>query len=386
MTELDRPLRAMRPIKDQLRDPYVAVDALWSRIETARSQRLGVSLRSPARALGVAGALGAVFALAALAVIFTVPRARELWRANVAASNDGPLVRSNGELLHVLDTRDTRAALEVVLSDGSQIRLEPGAKLVTERSDGSQLRVALERGKASFDVKPGGPRRWVIDAADIWVEVIGTRFSVERDGIRVTVAVERGKVAVRGARVPAGLSALGKGERLVVEPPPLAASPPAAAVSSAPDTRATRPNAGRPAAGPSAPTRDTSADQLLKASDAARAGRDYRRAARDLQRFLALCPGDARAAIVALTLGRLQLDQLASPKAAAGSFARADRLGLPDAVAEEGAARLVEAHAKSGEKDLARAAAARYRRRFPDGPRSANVTAWLDLDSGGSPR
>jgi transmembrane sensor len=381
MTELDRPLKHL------LRDPPVPVDALWTRIEGVRSQ--AVSLRLPVtRAIGFAGALGAVFAFAAFAVIFAVPRAREA-RGGVR-SNDDQLLRSNGDVLHVLDTSGTGAALAVALSDGSRIRLEPGTKLVTERSDGKQFRVALERGKVSFDVKPGGPRRWIIDAADSSVEVIGTRFTVERDSERVMVAVERGKVAVRGPRVPEGLLILGEGERIVVVSQPSAARAPAASGpaaagpaartmdASSADTFA--PTKQRLRGSPSAAGFEATADQLLKASDAARASGDYRGAARSLQRFLTLYPSDSRAAIVALTLGRLQLDQLASPKAAAASFARADRLGLPDAVAEEGAARLVEAYAKSGEKELARAAAERYGRRFPDGLRSANVAAWLDSD------
>jgi transmembrane sensor len=385
MTELDR------PIKQCLREPRVPVDALWSRIEAARTQQIVSPLRmstaaSRARVLGFAGALGVVFALAALTVIYAVPRALDAWRS--AKSADAPLLRANGEMLHVLDTSGTGAAFDVALSDGSYIHLDPGAKLITERSDGRQFRVSVERGKVLFDVKPGGPRRWIVDAGDTWATVIGTRFSVGRAAGEVTVAVERGRVDVRGARVPEGLQSLGRGERLVVAPPSAAsAAPPASATQNVEPVPGGAPandrtNAERLPRPPTAPmlAHEISADQRLKISDAARAAGDYRRAARELQRFLADYPGDARAAIVALTLGRLQLDQLESPKAAAVSFARADRLGLPEAVAEEGAARLVEAYAYSGEKELARAAAARYVRRFPGGARRANVAAWTDQD------
>jgi transmembrane sensor len=399
MTELER------PIKQLLREPRVArasIDALWSRIDAARTQQMLVrplrnSTAAPrVRVLGFAGALGAVFALAALTVIYVVPRAVDAWSS--AKSTDTPLSRENGEMLHVLDTSGTGAAFDVALSDGSHIHLDPGAKLITTRSDGRQFRAAVERGKVLFDVKPGGPRRWIIDAGDTWATVIGTRFSIARDAGdvtgQVTVAVEHGRVEVRGTRVPEGLQALGRGERLVVAPPSAASAAPdvqRAAPAGAPELLEPEP-AGTPANDranterrpnpPSAPVRAhaISADQRLKTSDAARASGDYRRAARELQRFLADYPGDARAAIVALTLGRLQLDQLESPKAAAVSFARADRLGLPEAVAEEGAARLVEAYAYSGEKELARAAAARYVRRFPGGARRANVAAWTDPD------
>jgi transmembrane sensor len=361
MSELDV------PIKRSLREPQLPLDQLWTRIGARRA-------RGPARAWlqigSFAGALGAAFVLAALTVLYLVPRPH----TRVA---EGPLLRASGELVGVLDTSGSDAALDVALSDGSRIRVERGARLVPERSDGRQFRAAVQQGTVVFDVKPGGPRRWTIDASDTRVLVVGTRFSVTRDDARVTVSVDRGKVEVRGARVPQGVQALGAGERLVIVPPP------AAADAAQPET-----SAPAPVEAPERPThaeRQTAAgaeqspDLLLKAADLARAAGDYRRAARSLQRFLAAYPADPQAAIVALTLGRIQLEHLAAPKAAVASFARADRLGLPDAVAEEGAARLVEAYAKAGDKQKARAAAARYARRFPDGARSESVAAWLDL-------
>jgi hypothetical protein len=382
VTELDR------PIKQLLREREIPVDVLWACIEAKRSRPLSslatratsATSAAPAaswtRAAGFAGALSAVFVLAALAVVLVVPRAQLGWF--VSKPVDGPLTRSNGDMLSVLDTSGSDAALDVLLSDGSQLHLDPGAKLVTERSDAHQFRVAVSSGRVVFDVKPKGQRRWIIDAGDTRVEVIGTRFSVENATGRVTVAVVRGRVEVRGARVPHGSVAMGQGEKLVLEPPPSAAVVPP---QSSPHADADANGHALPSETAAEPASNAlSADQLLRVADAARARGDYRHAARSLSRFLTDHPVDSRAAIVALTLGRIQLDQLASPKAAAASFARADRLGLPEADAEEGAARLVEAYAKSGEKKLARAAATRYVRRFPDGPRSANVAAWLDLD------
>jgi transmembrane sensor len=360
MSELDV------PIKRSLREPQLPLDQLWSQIDAKRARGpVGTWLQIGS----FAGALGAAFVLAALAVLYLVPRAQT---TRVA---EGPLLRANGELVGVLDTSGSDAALDVALSDGSRIRVEPGARLIAERSDGRQFRAAVQQGTIVFDVKPGGPRRWTIDASDTRVLVVGTRFSVTRDDARVTVSVDRGKVQVRGAHVPQGVVALGAGERLVIAPPPAAAEavdraqtpPPAPAEPPARDEH------------PSAASAEQSPDQLLKGADAARASGDYRRAARSLQRFLAAYPSDPQAAIVALTLGRIQLEHLATPRAAIASFARADRLGLPDAVAEEGAARLVEAYAKAGDKEKARAAAARYARRFPDGARSESVAAWLDL-------
>jgi transmembrane sensor len=389
VTELER------PIKQLLREPPVGADALWARIEAARSPDLRrnwlkvssahsrLAIGAPwARAVGFVGALGLAFVVAALAVIYFVPRAQLAWP--LAKSADGPLARANGQFLSVLDTGDSGAALDIALSDGSHIHLDPHARLVTQRSDGHQFRAVIAQGKILFDVKPGGPRRWILDAGVARIEVIGTRFTIARSADRVTVSVEHGRVEVRGASVPEGAQTLGDGERLVVLQPlaastPKLAAPPVGTPAAIDESAKVAPES--PARAPRTPTaREPSADQLLKLADAARSRADYRAAQQLLQQFLGGYGEDSRAAIVALTLGRLQLDHLATPKAAAVSFAHADRLGLPDAVAEEGAARLVEAYAKSGEKELAAAAAARYRARFPAGPRNANVAAWLDLD------
>jgi hypothetical protein len=117
--------------------------------------------------------------------------------------------------------------------------------------------------------------------------------------------------------------------------------------------------------------------RLLEQADAARFAAEYGEAERLMLQLLEQYPQGSQAALVALTLGRLQLDQLRSPGRAAISLSRANTLGLPSAVAEEGAARLVEAHARAGQMDLARAAATRYLQRFGTGPRRANVEAWI---------
>jgi hypothetical protein len=73
----------------------------------------------------------------------------------------------------------------------------PGAALVTTGSDSIGWTVLLERGRVSFAV-PKRERRptFKVQAAATLVEVIGTRFSVDRDGERVTVAVSEGTVRV----------------------------------------------------------------------------------------------------------------------------------------------------------------------------------------------
>lgn len=360
MTELER------PIKELLREPRVPVDALWQRIERGRSRALPVG-----RVPGFALAVGGTFVLALLVAVYALPR---VGVAPAALWDHGPLRRAGGELLGVLDTSDGAAALDVALSDGSHIHLDPGAKLVTRASDAQTFRAELVRGSLLFDVKPHGPRRWIIDAGDTRVEVLGTRFRVEHvpAEARVRVAVERGRVSVRGPRVPGGQQVLSRSEQLQ-----LADARPREV---APVVVQTAPAAQPPPATDPPPRVSATIDDLLRDADAARASRDFARAERLLRRALREYPRDPQASLVALTLGRLQLDRLAAPKSAAASFERAERLGLPAALAEEGAARLVEAYARAGERKLARDAAARYRARFPHGTRSASVAAWLTPD------
>ena len=365
MTELER------PIKELLRGPRVPVDALWQRIERERSRALP-RRRVPGFALAVSGA----FSLALLVAVYALPH---LGMAPMTLWDHGPLRRAGGELLGELDTSDGAAALDVALSDGSHIHLDPGAKLVTRASDAQTFRAELVQGSLVFDVKPHGPRRWILDAGDTRLEVLGTRFRVEHvpAEARIRVAVERGRVSVSGPRVPGGEQVLSRSEQLQLamrlpdapQPRDIAL----AVVQTAP--------ASQPAPAPDPPPRvGATIDDLLRDADAARAARDFARAERLLRRALREYAHDPQASLVALTLGRLQLDQLTAPKAAAASLERAQRLGLPAALAEEGTARLVEAYARAGEPKLARDAAARYRAHFPHGARSASVAAWLTSD------
>src|SRR5262249_52884406 len=126
-------------------------------------------------------------------------------------------------------------------------------------NDGRRFDVRLDAGGATFDVKPGGPRRWTVACGATRVEVVGTRFTVERAGAGVAVSVSRGVVLVRGPDVPNGVARLTAGERLSRPPPPSApppppsAPPPPASASPAPADNAppTLPRAAAPKTSPS---------------------------------------------------------------------------------------------------------------------------------------
>jgi hypothetical protein len=74
-----------------------------------------------------------------------------------------------------------------------------GSTLVTTGSEAIGWTVLVERGKVSFSVPKRGKRpRFRVQAAAVAVEVVGTRFAVERDGEDVSVEVAEGSVRVSG--------------------------------------------------------------------------------------------------------------------------------------------------------------------------------------------
>jgi len=83
----------------------------------------------------------------------------------------------------------------VALADGSKVELNTetiGRALVNDR----QREFWLDRGEAYFDIVHDAARPFVIYAGTRTVTVLGTKFSVRRDGDRVTVNVIQGRVKV----------------------------------------------------------------------------------------------------------------------------------------------------------------------------------------------
>jgi TolA-binding protein len=386
MTELDRPLKSL------LREPpFPRTEATWSNIQARRrhvwSRRHGVFVLGPA--------FGFLAALAAVKLGLTS-----------FASAPAPLERADGKALGVLET-DATSAL-IALSDGSRIELDPATRLMPRTVNGHLFATELSRGRAVFDVVPNGPRRWLVAAANVQVTVVGTRFVVERHADVVRVSVERGVVQVTGPDVPGGSRRLGARQSLSVAGARRianATTPPSAAV---PIRQPPAPIAAGSIQPPSGPgdehddmpehdneheythghghgvertalvaTQDADAVvQLLSQADAARLSGRHKQAASALARVVAHYPNDPRAALAAFTLGQLYLEPLARPAQAARAFEQAQALGLPHALAEEGAARIVEAYARAGLPERARSAAEAYRARFPHGVRQDAVEAW----------
>lgn len=81
-------------------------------------------------------------------------------------------------------------------ADGSQAQLHgERSALFTEEESEERVRVRLSGG-ARFDVVPSKTRSFVVANHQLTVRVLGTAFSVDPEGPRTRVAVERGRVQV----------------------------------------------------------------------------------------------------------------------------------------------------------------------------------------------
>jgi transmembrane sensor len=370
------------PLRESLREPFTDGDLapLWPRVEARRDRRRA------ARAWGPV-AVAAAAALALLAVRHRRP---------VAPA--GPLHLSNGAAVPVLD--GDRPERSVALDDRSRLTLSAGAHLEPRRNDARTFDTALDRGRVRFDVQPRGPRAWSVDCGLAVVRVVGTSFALERSPGRLHVEVFHGLVRVEGERVPGRARLLAAGESLDVTAadaspaaPAIAAAPAAPVAPVAPRAPRPRPEAWRALAarrdfgaaydalgpgGAESRARTATADDLLALGEVAHRSHHYAEAAGLYERFVGEHAGHPEAAMVGFTLGRLQLDQLASPRDAARTLDRARRGAVPRYLLEDVLARLVEARARSGDAAGARAAAEEYARAFPGGRRAVDVRRWSE--------
>jgi len=398
------------PLHKQLTDPLPrsALERVRRRVhESRRSGEVRVWRRASAWAPVALG-------LALAAIGFGV------WRAN-DARDVGPLRMAGGAPLGAVVARTTTT--RIALHEGSSIALSPGARLVALENGSERVLLTQGDGTITYDVHPHGPRRWTIDAGAVAVDVIGTRFTIEREGSHVTVSVERGQVRVRGVAVAGGLRSLSAGEALEVGAPPRAIeSETRGAAETAADVHASYANnthvseaaeeasmgESRNAASPTgavqgvasaqrwlvlaargehrdafdalgadgfqrATARSRSVSELFALADTARLSGHAALAVAPLERLLTEHAGDPRAGLAALTLGRLQLDALDAPGDACGSLERAITLGVPADLAEVAYARLVEAHRRAGHREPMAASARAYLERFPGGRNAAHI-------------
>lgn len=346
------------------------LDDGWQRIRARRGRARA------ARGVFVVG--GPLVMLAVVVLVVLGLREREL--APIALAGGAPLPAEWAPLVPEV----------VAFDDHSRVAIEPRARLRARAAEPSHVALVLDRGRATFDVTPGGPRTWVIEADGVTVRVLGTRFAVLcEDGV-VEVSVERGKVSVEGARVADGARVLVAGQSLVIGREAVATDEPQTAPSSttAPDAPPSTPDARRsppPEARPrsarverAALTADShdappTVDTMAIADRARRDGRPHE-AVGYLEALVDA--KDPRASLAAFTLGKIHMDELGDPARAGAWFERAIALDLPSGLDEEAHARAVESYARAGRRDDAARAAARYASKFPNGRHLQRVRGW----------
>lgn len=318
-------------------------------------------------------ALGSALLAVAVISILVVMGIVSWW----PSTNADPLRDEAGRALLLLESSTPRTTS---LSDGSRVEMSTDSALEVLENDGDTFVCALRRGRAKFEVVPGGRRRWRIEIGSVAVEVVGTRFLVERREGSVTVEVEQGTVLVRGENVRDGVQKLQPGARLEVpfaRPVNTEAARiplPAASASSA---RAAVLESGDEQVDPEsvpAPSVD-----LLALADGQRRRGDLKGAIQTLQLAIERSPDDTRAATAAFILGKLLLDGVGQPVEAQAAFRACLDRSPPAAIAEDALARLVEAQSRSGAREAALATAREYQRRYPNGRRLSDVRRWTGI-------
>jgi transmembrane sensor len=319
-----------------------------------------------------AGALGAVAVMGAL-VVGGLSLIRRPAQGPIVAATTGAATPT---------TRAPSAGAPLRFADGSVVSpLDDRAVVRTREATPRRAVVALERGGARFDVAHDPTRVFRVEIDDVAVEVLGTRFLVERVDARVRVSVVEGRVRVTWpggqTELHPGDAQLFPGEEAVVERAPKVSgaraprAPTAGWREMAHDGDFDAAYSALERQGPTA-VGDRPAELLL-AADVARLSGHPAEAVSPLERVVSRHARDPRAPLAAFTLGRVFLEELGRPRDAAGAFASALRLEPSGPLAEDALARQVEAWSRAGDESRAREAALEYVARYPHGRREKSV-------------
>jgi len=300
-------------------------------------------------------------------------------------------------------------------SDGSNIVAAPHTTTRVVRITPSGAELTLERGQLDAHVVHREASRWQVAAGPFVVHVTGTRFHVSWDpqAEKLAVNVSEGRVEITGGGQPRHELVAGSTLELRVsagvslnsafELPRASATTTATATSAPPSADSDRDTELRPRRaaehkpdfrelataghyrdalalveqqGFSSECDSLSARDLLTLGSTARlAGR----ADRAREAYLAVrrrFPSSSEAGISAFSLGRLASDAGRASDAMAW-FKRYLNEQPSGALSREAEGRLLELLKKSGDQTQARAAAASYLKRYPDGPHAALAQSLL---------
>ena len=186
------------PLKERLHDVVTerALQRVWRGIDDRQRARAPRRLARGLLLLAFAGLAVAIGVVLGLAL-----RSRE----------PAPPRMADGRPFVAVDAA-TRAVL--ALDDGSAIRLWPGTRLEPLEGPAGTFGLRLVRGEARFDVRAGGPRRWLVECGLASVEAVDAEFHCTRGASRLRVSVERGTALARGPAVPEHMRWLSAGDSL----------------------------------------------------------------------------------------------------------------------------------------------------------------------------
>src|SRR5262245_18014764 len=163
-------MKLPRPVSEVMRAPVTeqTVRKLWRGVK---------SRRAADRAMR--GRIWTAQLLAAAMLVFVV-----FWFVRGGAR--GPLqLAQGGDIGEVALSSDAPSERAILLSDGSRLVVWPGARLTPLESTSETFSARLALGRVDVSVVPGGPRRWSFDCGLAIVEVVGTRFSLDRNAARL---------------------------------------------------------------------------------------------------------------------------------------------------------------------------------------------------------
>lgn len=268
------------------------------------------------------------------------------------------------------------------LLDGSQLQVSPSGRVEFGALSSQAVELTLAQGAVELEVTHVAGRRFVVRAGDVDVIVRGTHFRVELADAEprvVSVSVQRGRVEVRQRSrqdappllLDAGMSwTMGQSRAPAEAAPSATEAPPAVAEPQAAPSEPT----GSAAAASEAPraTEAPNAKQLFEQADQARLSGHPREAASLLDQFRRRFPGDARAGLAALQLGRLRLDSLHDAAGALEAFRDAARSSSP-AVQEDALARQAQSLEALGNPAGCARVRDQYLRLYPSGIHSGSI-------------
>jgi transmembrane sensor len=171
--ELQQQLQAWLEAAVAHRVAYLRLDSSWRRADRLSSMHAPGRAAVPPRRLARSWRVGAGLLLAGAALFAATGSLRQPASYQTAIGEHRP----------------------VELADGTHVQLNTATRLRAS-VDAHARTVTLDGGEAYFEVAHDAAHPFVIEAGAARVTVLGTRFSVRRDGARVAVMVVEGRVKV----------------------------------------------------------------------------------------------------------------------------------------------------------------------------------------------